>query len=163
MNGWWFDGGQRYYDCHFDNSSSATGILSAPFKQITQAARLGNDERLVAYNSWIKPRLTEYQDYYGGEGHHQRTGLDNGIFSVGGQTGLQGHGCFILEKNWGHIEQNTPIPKPKYSLSQLSTIVQEAQRSQYPVSINLEMYEDGSVSPESMTLLKQLRETIRGE
>ena len=161
LHGWWFDGGQRFYDCHFDRSSPAIGILSAPFKEITQAARTGNPKRLVSYNSWIKPRLTEYQDYYGGEGHTQIVGLKDGVFAAGGQEGLQGHGCFIFEKKWGHIEPNTPISKPRYNLDQLTRFIQKTQQDRYPLSINLEMYEDGSVSPESTALLTQLRDVIR--
>jgi hypothetical protein len=164
LHGWWFDGGQRYYDCHFDNSSPAIGILSAPFKQIMQAARSGSAERIVAHNPWIKPRLTEYQDYYAGEG---QTGLvaawlKDGVFTAGGQAGLQGHGCFPFENYWAHIVLNTPIPKPKYDLKQLTAFVRTAQQNRYPISFNLEMYEDGSVSHESIVLLKQLREEIRG-
>lgn len=161
FSGWWLDGGQRYYDCHFDKSSPSTGILSAPFQQLTQAARTGNPKRLVSYNSWIKPRLTEYQDYFGGEGHTKFDGLKNGIFQAGLQKGLQAHGCFIFEKRWGHIDVNTPIPKPKYDLKQLTALVRQAQEHRYPVSINLEMYEDGSVSPDSIELLKRLRSAVR--
>ena len=165
LHGWWFDGGQRYYDCHFDNSSPAIGILTAPFKQITQAARSGNAGRIVAYNSWIKPRLTEYQDYYGGEGQRGFVGtsLKEGVFVAGGQAGLQGHGCFPFENYWAHIVLNTPIPKPRYELKQLTGLIRDAQKYRYPLSLNLEMYEDGSVSSESVVLLKQLREVIRGK
>ncbi len=31
LHGWFFDGGQRYYDCHFDNTPY-TGLTSAPFQ-----------------------------------------------------------------------------------------------------------------------------------
>lgn len=163
LHGWWFDGGQRYYNCHFDNTPGDQGILSAPFKELTLAARSGNTQRIIAYNSWIKPRLTEYQDFYGGEGAHVATGLDNGSFRFGPQQGLQAHGCFIFESKWGHIEPDTVIPKPKFSLEKLTALVRKAQEEQSPLSINLEMYEDGSVSPESLTLLKQLKTAIRGE
>lgn len=162
LDGWWFDGGARYLNCHFDGTSAADGILSAPFKAFTTAARTGNPERLVAYNSWIKPRITEYQDYYGGEG---KTGfapaeLTNGVFNRGRQQGLQAHGCFPLERRWGHIDLDTPITKPKYSLEQLSGFVARAQQNHYPLSINLEMYEDGSVSPQSYALLKALKAAV---
>ena len=161
LHGWWFDGGQRYYNCHFDNTPGDQGILSAPFKKLTLAARNGNPERVVAYNSWIKPRLTEYQDYYGGEGAHASSGLDQGTFPSGPQQGLLAHGCFIFESKWGHIQPNTVIPKPKYSLKKLTSLVRKAQEEQSPLSINLEMYEDGSVSPDSVALLKQLKVAIR--
>jgi hypothetical protein len=161
LDGWWFDGGQRYYNCHFDSTPGDQGILSAPFKELTLAAKRGNPERVVAYNSWVKPRLTEYQDYYGGEGKTGFQDLRDGIFESGRQDGLMAHGCFILEKRWGHIEENTLIPKPKYALQKLTQMVRAAQQGRYPLSINLEMYEDGSVSPQSLDLLKDLRKEIR--
>lgn len=163
LHGWWFDGGQRYFNCHFDNTPGDQGILSAPFKELTLAARAGNAERVVAYNSWIKPRLTEYQDYYGGEGAHVSGELDNGTFRSGPQQGLLAHGCFIFEKKWGHIEADTPISKPRYSLEKLTSLVRRAQEEQFPLSINLEMYEDGSVSSDSIALLKQLKTAVRVE
>lgn len=161
LHGWWFDGGQRYYNCHFDNTPGDKGILSAPFKKLTLAARSGNPKRVVAYNSWIKLRLTEYQDYYGGEGAHVSSGLDNGSFRSGPQQGLLAHGCFIFESKWGHIAKDTPIPKPKFSLDKLTRLVEKAQKEQSPLSINLEMYEDGSVSPDSIALLRRLKAVIR--
>jgi len=164
LHGWWFDGGARYYNCHFDGSSGEAGILSAPFKAFSQAARSGNDERIIAYNSWIKPRVTEYQDYYGGEGRttFNPAELEEGVIKIGRQQGLQAHGCFTLEKRWGHIDLDTPIPKPKYDLEKLSGFIDQAKDNRYPLSINLEMYEDGTVSPESLSLLKDLRVNIRG-
>ena len=51
LDGWWFDGSARYLNCHFDGSSAADGILTAPFKELTLAARKGNAKRMVAYNS----------------------------------------------------------------------------------------------------------------
>ena len=161
LHGWWFDGGQRYYNCHFDNTTGDRGMLSAPFRKLTLAARSGNSKRIIAYNSWIKPRLTEYQDYYGGEGAHVASGLNQGSFRSGPQQGLLAHGCFIFESKWGHIEKNTPIPNPKFSLDKLTRLVEKARKERSPLSINLEMYEDGSISPDSARLLKQLKNVIR--
>lgn len=159
LSGWWFDGGHRYYDCHFDYSKK--GILSAPFMEITQAARSGNPNRIIAYNSWILPKLTEYQDYFSGEGLKQYSELEEGVFPDGPYEGLMAHSCFPLEKRWGHIDLNTPISAPKLTLEQLIERIQHAQKNRYPLSINLEMYEDGSVSPESLELLKNVRAHIR--
>jgi hypothetical protein len=163
LNGWWFDGGQRYYNCHFDNTPGDQGFLSAPFKELTLAARNGNPERIVAYNSWVKPRLTEYQDYYAGEGKTSFKELRDGVFASEHQQGLQAHGCFTFERRWGHIESNAVIAKPKYTFKKLTAIVRAATAAHAPLSINLEMYEDGSVSPQSVALLKQLSEAIHGK
>ncbi|WP_411825650.1 alpha-L-fucosidase [Luteolibacter sp. AS25] len=163
LHGWWFDGGQRYYNCHFDNTPADQGPLSVPFKELTLAAKSGNPDRVVAYNSWVKPRLTEYQDYFGGEGVHAASGLEDGTFQNGPQEGLLAHGCFTFERKWGHIEPNSIIAKPKFNLKKPTAMIQKAQKQKFPLSINLEMYEDGSVSPDSVTLLEQLREDIRGK
>ncbi|MDO6518647.1 alpha-L-fucosidase [Zobellia uliginosa] len=159
LNGWFFDGGQRYYDSRFDGTQE--GVLSASFKEMGQAARKGNEERVLTYNSWILPRVTEYQDYYSGEGLQQFENLDEGSFVDGKHKGLMAHTCFPLEERWGHIDFNTPIKKPKFSAEELSGYVKNAQHNRYPLSINLEMYEDGSVSSESLKLLKELRKTVR--
>lgn len=159
LDGWFFDGGRRYYDSHFDESSA--GILSAPFKKISQAARSGNEQRILAYNSWIMPIETEFQDFYAGEGHRQFNNLEDGVFPNGKYKGLIAHTCFPLEKRWGHIDWNIAISSPKYSLDQLTERIHHAQKNRYPLSINLEMYEDGSVSPESLELLKAIRKEIR--
>ena len=161
LHGWWFDGGQRFYNCHFDNSQGDQGILSAPFKELTLTSRKGNKERVIAYNSWIKPRLTEYQDYYGGEGGRSFSNLENGLFPDGPKKGLQAHGCFILEREWGHIKKDTPIPAPKFDIDKMAGMIEKALKKQYPLSINLEMYEDGSVSPESAQLLRALKAKVR--
>lgn len=161
LHGWWFDGGQRYYNCHFDNTPGDQGILTAPFKELTEAAKSGNPKRVIAYNSWIKPRLSEYQDYYGGEGAHVASGLKQGVFQSGPQQGLMAHGCFIFEKNWGHIGLNSTIPKPRHTLEKLTAMIERAQEEHFPLSINLEMYEDGSVSPDSTALLERLRDVVR--
>ena len=74
---------------------------------------------------------------------------------------MQAHGCFIFEKQWGHIQKDTPIPKPRFTLEKLVRMIEKAQGGQYPLSINLEMYEDGSVSPDSMAILRKLKEEVR--
>ncbi|SHE53910.1 Alpha-L-fucosidase [Arenibacter palladensis] len=161
LNGWFFDGAQRYYDTHFDGSSG--GISTANFKEISKAAKTNNGQRIISYNSWILPKVTEYQDYYAGEGLKQFTGLDDGVFPEGNYKGLQAHSCFTLEKRWGHIDKNTTIASPKHSLDDLIGRIKHAQENRYPLSINLEMYEDGSVSPESRALLRKVSKAIRGK
>ncbi len=156
LDGWFFDGGQRYYNCHFDGSDSV-GISSAPFKRIGQAARNGNCERVLCYNPWILPQLTQYQDYFAGEGSTGATGLKDGVFTHGGQKGLMAFGCFPLERRWGHIDKNTPIQAPRVDAVTLARRITRAKKNRHPLAINLEMYEDGSVSPVSAALLKEVR------
>lgn len=87
--------------------------------------------------------------------------LNNSTGTFFRQQGLQAHGCFTLERRWGHIDLDTPVAKPKHTLKQLTELVTKAQQNRYPLSINLEMYEDGPVSPESYALLKELKAAVR--
>lgn len=155
LDGWFLDGGHRYYDAHFDGSP-AVGDASAPFREIALAARKGNEKRVLSFNSWILPRLTEYQDYFAGEGQTQHENLEQGVFKDGPQKGLMAFGCFTLESRWGHIDKNRPISPPRYSADALVHKIKHAKQNRYPIAINLEMYEDGAVAPDSAALLQDI-------
>jgi hypothetical protein len=70
--------------------------------------------------------------------------------------------CFVLEKRWGHIDENKPISELRYSVTQWVNRINKAKKNRHPIAINLEMYEDGSVSPASAQLLKEVRKTLQG-
>ena len=56
LAGWWFDDGAvNYY------------YRTAPWPELSRAAKAGNPDRLIAYNSWFQPPVTEFQDYHCGE------------------------------------------------------------------------------------------------
>ena len=165
LNGWFFDGGHRYYDTHYDGSP-AHGMLSVSFQQLGHAARTGNPKRVICYNPWVKPRYTEYQDFFAGEGKTGFSGesLEDGVFKDGPQAGLMAFGCRLLEGRWGHIDENTPIPAPQFTADKLATIISQARLNRHPLAINLEMYEDGSVSPASIEVLRDAKRiSVRAE
>lgn len=168
--GWFFDGASRFYNPHSDGSDYSIGIHEAPFEMLSKAARIGNEKRIICYNSWIYPKHTEYQDYFCGEGlsavenfyFNSFSGKIRGIFPVNHpHTGLRAHTNFPLEKRWGHVDYNTPIEKPNYTVEDIITVLKSAKKNRFVVSINLEMYEDGTVSPDSKRLLKQVRKQFR--
>ncbi len=155
LDGWFLDGGHRYYDAHFDGSPPV-GPSSAPFRDLALAARTGNEKRVLCFNSWVLPRLTEYQDYFAGEGQLMHEGLEQGVFKDGPQKGLMAFGCFTLESKWGRTDKNQPIAPPRYSAADLAQKIKHAKANRYPIAINLEMYEDGSVNPASAAVLRQV-------
>ena len=65
-------------------------------------------------------------------------------------------GCFTLESKWGRTDKNQPIAPPRYSAADLAQKIKHAKANRYPIAINLEMYEDGSVNPASAAVLRQL-------
>ena len=77
-------------------------------------------------------------------------------------AGLQAHTNFPLEARWGHIDPNTPIAPPRYSEEQLVDMVRDGIARRSVLSVNMEAYEDGTVSPASLELMRAVRRAVRG-
>lgn len=159
LSGLWMDDGIGYYP------------NGASFEKITEAAKKGNRDLVICFNSWILPKLTDFQDYYAGELGLSLTsaGVDNpnlqidgdGIFHGGPQDGLQATYSGTLEPgDWTHIYKNRAIDDPILSLKELVKIVQESNRRKNLPMINVRIYQDGTISPQSYTLLKSLNNII---
>ena len=152
VSGWFLDDAMLYYP--------------APFERITRALKAGNPDRLVSYNPWVLPRLTEFQDVWMGEGFRggDATPLgSDGIFASGHQKGLFAQGMFVLDgPDWGINHPDTKIKKPCVSPEQAVELVKRASARGQSLSFNLLMYEDGSVSPDSMEVMRAVRTAIRG-
>jgi hypothetical protein len=135
----------------------------APFERITKAAKAGNPDRLVSYNAWVLPKRTDFQDVCFGEGFKGSDATQpDGIWRSGPQAGLFAHGMFILDgPNWGIDEANTVIRSPIPAEALVPTIKRAMQHGQ-ALSLDMLMYEDGSVSPESLEVLKSLKKAVRG-
>ena len=153
ISGWFLDDGMLFYP--------------APFERITKALKAGNRDRLVSYNSWILPRLTEFQDVYMGEGFEGSAATPvggDGIFPTGPQKGLFAHGMFILDgPDWGINHPETKINQPRFSADGAAGLVQRASARGQTLSFDLLMYEDGSVSPNSLEVMRAVRRAIRGK
>jgi alpha-L-fucosidase len=155
LAGWLIDDGMIFYP--------------APFEKMGQALKAGNSDRLISYSSYVMPRYTEFQDYHFGEGNEKGNyGAGpkggNGIIAGGPQKGQQGFACFILDgPDWGIYQPETKIDSPRFSREQMTALVNNARERKLALSFNLLMYEDGSVSPESLDMMKYVRKIIRGK
>ncbi|MDR1454827.1 MAG: alpha-L-fucosidase [Tannerella sp.] len=145
---------------------------NAPFEDITKAAKKGNRDMVVSYNCWIFPQLTLFQDYYTGEnGISMETAkawdwaIDNaGYFTSGPQTGLRATFCGLLEPgDWAHLPKDTDIPPPLFTSEQLTEIVRTAMARRNVPVMNVSVYRDGSISPETFRLLKELNHAVHAK
>lgn len=150
LAGWWFDDGAvSYY------------YRSAPWERLATAAKAGHPKRLVAFNPWELPSPTEFQDYFCGEGNTDpgMGGLvavgGNGRISSGSHQGLQACATLITEQDWVHARKDTDIGSPKWNASQLTALLKEfIARKNVPI-FNLEIYQEGTLSPRSVEIFKQ--------
>jgi len=152
------------------------GEYPKPYEVIARQLKAGNPDRIISINDWVRPRLTEFQDYQFGEGF---TGLNNGagtrypngpergaadgLYKKGPHQGLQAHGCFVLDgPDWGVSRPDTTIHPPQYTNEQLTSMVEEAVARKIALSFCLLMYEDGTFSEKSLEAMRLVRKVARG-
>ena len=141
-------------------------IYPADYETLGQATKAGNSERLVACNSWIASRFTEFQDCFFGEGFlgTDRGTVINGKFVKGPFKGLQASGNIMLDgPDWGVYQPDLKVLPPFYSEEKAAAIARHAAQTKAPIAFNLLMYEDGTVSPASLKTMEQIRQVVRAD
>lgn len=142
LDGWFFDDGVVYYP--------------AAFEALGAAARAGNAKRLISYNSWYAPSYTDFQDVSFGEickPNAAPIGGD-GRYQFGPEKGLASHCMETMETDWGIHYANQGIASPEFTAQTFFGTVALRARQKLPTSINLLMWEDGTVSPASLAVLQ---------
>jgi hypothetical protein len=155
--------GNRYGN-HLDGFFFDDGLVfyPAPFERLGQAAKAGNPDRIVSFNSWIIARYTDFQEVQFGEGHHGETRFGsapvggNGIYTDGPHKGLLQHGMFTMEQDWGIKAANEPI-NTQITPAQAIDWVQDSSSRRVPLSFNMMFWDDQSHSLASMDVLTALK------
>ena len=148
LAGWWFDDGAiSYY------------YRSAPWQQLTEAARAGNPQRLVGYNPWILPSPTEFQDYFCGEGFENPAGEGTLVVGDDGHCpgGLQACATLITESDWGHFQADREIGPPRWTAAEFADKMKQFATHRNVPIFDLEIYQEGTVSPATIEIFKQAR------
>lgn len=147
--GYWFDGFYQCFEKYPDFS----------FRDFFKVCKAGNPQRIIAVNSWIYPNVTEWQDYWAGE-TASPVGLPvNGTNARGPGEGLQYQALLIMEPYW--VQQKVEMPKPQFNAQVLGDYISGCMKNGGAVTINLGIYQDGSVDPRAVDVLKELRQRIR--
>jgi hypothetical protein len=156
------------------------GWYPSPFEEQNRALKTGYSGRIVSFNDWVRPRLTDFEDVEFGEGFNC---LNNGagklfpdgppvggdgVYVGGPHKGLQAHGMFVLDgagygPEWGIWRPDTTIAKPSFTSEQIVDMAKYAKAHHVALSFNLLMYEDGTVSPASLDAVKLFGKTVRGD
>jgi len=155
LAGWWFDDGSiSYY------------YRSAPWEDLLRAARAGSDKRLVGFNPWELPSPTEFQDLYLGEGNAHPGGAEDrlksdgdGRYPSGPYQGQQGCGTLIFEDDW--IYHGRP-GRPRWDAPRLAALLDAFAVCRNVPIFNLEVGQEGGLSPESVEIFRQARTLRRG-
>lgn len=149
--GYWFDGFYQCFEKYPDFS----------FRDFYNVCKAGNSKRIIAVNSWIYPNVTEWQDYWAGETANP-VGLPvNGTNARGPGQGLRYQALLIMEPYW--VQQKVEMSKPQFEAQTLGDYISQCMKNGGAVTINLGIYQDGSVDPRAVDVLKEVRQRIRKE
>jgi hypothetical protein len=76
-------------------------------------------------------------------------------------AGLRYHALLLMEPYW--VQQRVDMPRPQFTAQRLGDYVSQCKANGGAVTINLGIYQDGSVDPRAVDVLKEVRQRIRKE
>jgi Alpha-L-fucosidase len=152
LAGYWFD---SWYQ-------SLAAYPDVPIEAIYRYCKVGNPGRIAAFNFWIFPVLTPWQDYWAGELNALQNPFESRYIQRGAGIGLQAHGLLSMLPSWVHSETG-PIPPPQFSSEDLIAYVKANIEHQAVTTINIGIYQDGTMEQSSLDTMRQLRRAIRGK
>ena len=147
--GYWFDG---WYQC-FEEYPNVS------FPDFFKACKAGNPDRIIALNSWIYPAVTEWQEFWAGETASPVELPKNGTLERGPGKGLRYQSLLIMEPYW--VQEKPEIPDPRFSVEELSEYIKECMQQGGAVTINMGIYQDGSVGKKALQVMQGVKAQIR--
>jgi Alpha-L-fucosidase len=151
--GYWFDGWYQTLEAYPEINP----------RDLLPAVRAGNPARLVAYNSWVYPIETPWQDYWAGEVGEIVRPATSRYSASGTAIGLQGHFLLFADAPWVHSLPDAEMEPLRFSDEALIDFVKKNAAKEVAVTINLGIYQDGSIGEAARRQMAALRQAIRGE
>ena len=148
--GYWFDSWYRIFE----------NFQAFPFEAFFNIAKTGNSERIICLNPWIYPDVTAWQDYWAGEVQEPIGIPENGFMKNGSSPHLPYQALLTMEKYlW--VQQKPEISDPKFTSEQLSSYIKNCMENGGFVTINLAIYQDGTVGEKALQVMKGVKKYIR--
>jgi hypothetical protein len=148
--GYWFDGWYQCYEKHpqFD------------FEAFYKICKAGNPGRIVSLNTWLYPVTTMWQDYWAGELYTIGNASADRICKDGPGSGLQAHNLIVLQtEDWLHTTKDKKIPAPHITAQDLAAFISRS-KGKCPVTINMQIYQDGRIGEEALSVMEQVKKII---
>lgn len=143
--GYWFD----------------TMILKIPFEDFFNAAKVGNKDRVICLNAFVWQEASPWQDYWAGEVQHPIAPPVNGRMKNGISPNLPYHVLLTMEKfAWG-VGRGGRIQDPKFTSEELSSYIKACMENGGAVTVNMCIYQDGTVGEKALQVMRGVKERIR--
>jgi hypothetical protein len=147
--GYWLDG---WYQC-FEEYPDVS------FESFFKATKTGNKDRIIGINSWIYPSVTPWQEYWAGEVASPVAIPINGFMKDGPAPDLPYQALLIMEPYW--VQEKAEMPEPRFNSSELSQYIRNCMNNGGAVTINMGIYQDGTVGEKALNVMKEVRQQIR--
>lgn len=151
--GYWFDGWYQTLEAHPEIEP----------RDLLPSVRAGNPARLVAFNFWVYPIETQWQDYWAGEVAEIVRPASARYMTSGPAIGLQAHFLLFADAPWVHSTPDSEMEPLLFSDEALIDFVKRNVEKEAPVTINLGIYQDGTIGEAAQRQMAKLRQAIRGK
>jgi hypothetical protein len=142
----------------FDDGGCFVYPYNPPFEDLTRAAKTGYSGRMIAYNPWQHPRVTDFQDYYAGELFRPPMRF----FAPGGwYEGLLPFSLWCVDGPWGYTGDPGGI-RPCTDAPAVVAACRSMAQERRANCMNLQIYQDGTFNPRTVETFQQVRQAIRG-
>ena len=153
LAGYWFDG--------WDIIPQISSNTSLPFERLFNACKAGNPDRIISANYWLFPDATGWQEYWAGEIDGSLKPATGRYIEYSAGEGLQLHTLIMLEDIWVHGRPDSEMESPVFTEQELIDFVSNITEKQGVVTINLGIYQDGTIGEKSIKVMRTLRRAIR--
>lgn len=149
ISGYWFDSWYQIFEV----------FPEVPFEEFNIASKTGNSDRIICLNSWIYPAVTPWQDYWAGEVASPVEIPENGYMKDGPVPDLLYQALLIMEPYW--VQQKAEMPEPRFNSENLGKYILDCMNNGGAVTINLGIYQDGTVGEKALQVMKEVKEIVR--
>jgi len=149
IGGYWLDSWYQIFEKYPD----------VPFEVFNKAAKTGNEKRIICLNSWIYPKVTPWQDYWAGEVGSPVKPPVQGFASKGPVPDLPYQALLIMEPYW--VQQKAIVTDPLLNSTELSQYIIDCMKNSGAVTINMGIYQDGTVGEKALKVMKEVKKAIR--
>ena len=147
--GYWFDSWYQIFE----------EFPEVPFEEFHSATKTGNKNRIICLNSWIYPPVTPWQEYWAGEVGGPIGLPVNGYLKDGPVTDLPYQALLIMEPYW--VQQKAEMPEPRFTPDKLSGYIKDCMKNKGAVTVNLGIYQDGTVGEKALQVMREVKNQIR--
>lgn len=136
---------------------------SMDFHKWYLSGKAGDAKRMVTFNYWVLPVTTPWIDCWAGETAAMVNIPETLTSDYGPAKGIPFHDLIIMEEDWGNFKENHKIINPVYGAEEIAEYVGRCNRLGAMVTINAEIYQDGSLGEETFRVLKEAGALLKEE